>query len=227
MLKILVVDDNIDLSIGLSNYLQSEGYQVSVCHDGCLALSIIDNLRPNLIILDMMLPLTDSYQIIKQIRKRYIESRVLCLSSQGEEIDKVRALRSGADDYLMKPFGLMEMAARVEALFRRFLNRPHQNLDLLFLYDIKVYTKAKQVVKSGVTVDLTPKEFQLLLFLLDNPNVVHSRSILLQQVWGHMANVNSRTVDTHISELRKKLKCRNQKQKFIITVPKSGYKLVY
>lgn len=227
MIKILVVEDNKDLAIGLSNNLELEGYQVSVCHDGGLALSIIENLQPNLIILDMMLPNLDGFQIIELIQKKSIDSRILCLTARGEEIDKVRALRSGADDYLTKPFGLMELLARVEALLRRDSHKQQQNLDYLSLGDINIFVEAQLVVKSGVNVDLTPKEFQLLLFFLNNPNTVHSRLTLMKQVWGHLSEVNSRTVDTHIAELRKKLESENQKPKHIITIPKSGYKLVY
>jgi len=222
MNKILIVEDNKDLAVGLCNNLQIEGYQVHLCHDGGSAFAIIENLKPELIILDMMLPDIDGFQIIQALQKSNIKSRILCLTARSEEIDKVRALRSGADDYLTKPFGLMELLARVEALLRRNIKIKISN-SLIEVHELKIDIKAKLVFNSNKTINLTPKEYDLLLFMVNNKNKVHSRLELMKHVWGHLSEVNSRTVDTHIAELRKKIEADPSNPNLIITVPKSGY----
>ena len=173
----------------------------------------------------MMLPNTDGFQIIQGLQESVITSRILCLTARSEEIDKVRALRSGADDYLTKPFGLMELLARVEALLRR--DNTSKQSDSIYQFDELIINKdTKHVKKNNQTINLTPKEFELLIFLIENKEKVHSRLTLMKHVWGHIAEINSRTVDTHIAELRRKLEYKATQPRYIITVPKSGYKFI-
>lgn len=225
MTHILIVEDNKELATGLANNLQLEGYDVDMCFDGAMAFNSIQHLAPDLVILDMMLPHKDGFAIIKEIQKTKLTCCVLCLTARSEEVDKVRALRSGADDYLTKPFGLMELLARVEALLRRHKNT-HLRSNIYHFADVIIDLKAKQVRQLGHIVNLTPKEYDLLIFMIKQPNVVHSRITIMQHVWGHLSAVNSRTVDTHIAELRKKLESPNGAHNCIATVPKFGYKFV-
>jgi two-component system alkaline phosphatase synthesis response regulator PhoP len=224
MKRVLVIEDNHDLAAGLESNLQLEGYQVQCCHNGGAALEDIEQFGPDLIILDMMLPEKDGFQILTEIRKTRNETPILCLTARGEEIDKVRALRSGADDYVTKPFGLMELLARVEAVLRRS-SAPGDNTNLGF-GEVTVCIESREVHLAGKEIVLAPKEFELLAALLANPNVVISRQQLMKTAWGHSAAIVSRTVDTHIAELRRKLEVDPANPRFILTVRKVGYRLV-
>lgn len=222
MSRIVLVEDSQDLAEGLINNLEMEGHAVTHVAQGDLALDAIRSARPQLVILDMMLPVMDGFSILAHLRAEDKDTPVLCLTARGAEMDKVRALRSGADDYVTKPFGLMELLARVEALLRRFAaDEP----DRLRFGDVQINIPDRSVKRCGQSVSLSPKEFELLLTLARKPNEVITRQRLMREVWGHGGQVVSRTVDTHIATLRSKLEADPAHPKFILTSWKVGYKL--
>jgi DNA-binding response OmpR family regulator len=224
MIHILLVEDNEDLAFGLQRTLEAEGYQVSVAADGPAGIEAVGRIRPALVILDLMLPGMDGYEVLESIRKAKHEMPVLILTARGEEADKVVGFRLGADDYVTKPFGLSELLARVNALLRRAraLTTP---ADRLSFGAVEINLSAHTVTKNGAKVALTPKEFELLITLLRRPGVVISRPDLLREVWGHQADVLTRTVDIHIAELRRKLEDDPAAPRHLVTVWKTGYRL--
>ncbi|WP_223787953.1 response regulator transcription factor [Marinicella meishanensis] len=228
MTTVTVIEDNRELALGLAANLRLEGYHVTCCHDGAQALQHIDDEQPDLLILDMMLPHVDGFTLIKQLHQAGYQIPTLCLTARSTEMDKVRALRSGADDYLTKPFGLMELLARVEALLRRGTASEPKSAPTpsLTVGHLTINTTQQQVLVLNEPVTLPPKEYQLLLYLLHHPTRAISRQELMQQVWGHQAAINSRTVDTHIAELRKKCQLDGRHNTQIGTVSKTGYQLL-
>jgi DNA-binding response OmpR family regulator len=181
--------------------------------------------KPALVILDLMLPGgMDGYQVLKSVRQARHEMPVLILTARGEEADKVVGFRLGADDYVTKPFGLSELLARVNALLRR-ARAVTTSTERLAFGTVEVNLDAHTVTKNGVRVPLTPKEFELLITLLRRPGVVVSRPALLREVWGHQADVLTRTVDIHIAELRRKLEDDPGSPRHLVTVWKTGYRL--
>jgi two-component system alkaline phosphatase synthesis response regulator PhoP len=230
MPKILLVEDNTDLAYGLQNNLEIDGYEVRVAENGETGLKRARSWAPDLIILDLMLPDLDGYRVLQRLRKEGVATPVLILTARGEESDKVLGFRLGADDYVTKPFGVMELLARVEAILRRSQrgdessNEPVREGDLEVFGSITVDARARIVYREGEEVLLTPKEFDLLLALMAKDGAVVSRLDLLKEVWGHRAAVVSRTVDTHISELRRKLEDEPSTPKHILTVHKAGYR---
>src|SRR6266581_1657826 len=198
--RILVIEDNPDLAYGLRNNLEIEGYEVEVAKDGARGLTRAKTAKPDLI-----------------------------LTARGEEADKVRGLRLGADDYVTKPFGVLELLARIEALLRR-VAEPRKNGGppapaFEKFGDIEVLTPSRTVLRDGSSVALTPKEYDLLIALLRRDGACITRSELLTEVWGYSAEVMSRTVDTHVAELRRKLEHDPASPKHILTVRKTGYRL--
>ena len=225
MKRILVVEDNPDLAYGLRNNLEIEGYDVDVVEDGTQGLARARSGGPDLIILDLMLPSMDGYRVLRALRDEGRRMPILILTARGEEADKVRGLRLGADDYVTKPFGVLELLARVEALLRRTAPPgdgagPPERFGV-----IEVIPASRSVLKNGKTVPLTPKEFDLLLALIHRDGAVATRMELLTEVWGYSAAVLSRTVDTHVAELRRKLEGDPAAPKHILTVRKAGYRL--
>jgi two-component system, OmpR family, alkaline phosphatase synthesis response regulator PhoP len=225
--RILVVEDNPDLAYGLRNNLEIEGYQVEVADDGTTGLARARDARPDLIILDLMLPGMDGFRVLRALREEGRQMPVLILTARGEEADKVRGLRLGADDYVTKPFGVLELLARVEALLRRAAPPDPRNGGAApeRFADIEVVRASRSVLRNGRPVPLTPKEFDLLLALLHRRGAVASRMELLTEVWGYSAEVLSRTVDTHVAELRRKLEADPAAPNHILTVRKAGYRL--
>ncbi len=175
-----------------------------------------------------MLPDLDGYRVLQHLRKSGILTPVLILTARGEESDKVLGFRLGADDYVTKPFGVMELLARVEAILRRVRGPSAldgaEGDDLEEFGDVKIDPRSRIVLRDGVEVSLTPKELDLLLALIRRRGAVASRLELLQEVWGHRAAVVSRTVDTHVSELRRKLEAEPAHPRHILTVHKAGYR---
>lgn len=221
--RILVVEDNPDLAFGLRNNLEIEGHEVRVAEDGPLGAEIALGWRPDLVILDLMLPGMDGYRVLRTIRDAGFESPVLMLTARGEESDKVMGFRNGADDYVTKPFGVLELLARVQALLRRGGNGASASLDQFGA--VRVDRAARTVTRDGQPVALAPMEFELLLALLDRRGAVVSRHELMRQVWGYDASIVSRTVDTHVVELRRKLEADPAAPRHILTVRKAGYRL--
>lgn len=229
MTRVLVIEDNPDLAFGLRNNLEIEGYEVEVAEDGRAGLARARALEPDLVILDLMLPGMDGYRVLHELRDEGRTVPVLILTARGEEVDKVRGFCFGADDYVTKPFGLLELLARVEALLRR-TGRAHGNgtqpgTGVERFGEIQLDVAARTVLRRGEPVPLTPKEFDLLLALIQRRGAVASRLDLLREVWGHRAAVLTRTVDTHVAELRRKLEDDPAKPRHILTVWKAGYRL--
>jgi DNA-binding response OmpR family regulator len=226
MSRVLVVEDNPDLAFGLRNNLEIEGYDVIVADDGPSGLTRAREAMPDLVILDLMLPGMDGYRVLRALRAEGFERPVLILTARGEEADKVIGFRNGADDYVTKPFGVLELLARIEALLRRATGaaRPQASAAERF-GDVEVDRAARTVTRDGIPVYLAPMEFELLLALLQRRGAVATRQELMREVWGHRAAVISRTVDTHIAELRRKLERDPAEPRHILTVRKAGYRL--
>jgi two-component system alkaline phosphatase synthesis response regulator PhoP len=227
--RILLIEDNADLAYGLRNNLEIEGYEVEVAGDGTKGLARARGAKPDLVILDLMLPGLDGFRVLRALREDGHGMPVLILTARGEEADKVRGLRLGADDYVTKPFGVLELLARVEALFRRTA-APRRNGGgpepaALRVGDVEVQTLSRTVLRRGSAVSLTPKEYELLVALLRRNGACATRVELLTEVWGYSAEVMSRTVDTHVAELRRKLEDDPANPKHILTVRKTGYRL--
>ena len=229
MSRILIVEDNADLAFGLRSNLELEGYEVSVAATGVAGLEEARAQTPDLMILDVMLPQMDGYEVLRRFRESNTSTPVLMLTARGEEIDKVRGLRTGADDYVTKPFGLMELLARIEALLRRGPKSPdvddNSKAVPICIRDMEVDLVTRSVHRSGRLIDLAPKEFDLLVELLRHDGAIVSRTELMRSVWGHSAAIVSRTVDTHIAELRRKLGDAADDSPLIVTVRKAGYRI--
>jgi len=228
--RILVIEDNPDLAYGLRNNLEIEGYEVEVAKDGTRGLSRARAMpNPDLVVLDLMLPGMDGFRVLRALREEGHGMPVLILTARGEEADKVRGLRLGADDYVTKPFGVLELLARIEALLRRVL-APKKNggpppPPFEKFGEIEILTPSRTVLREGAAVSLTPKEYDLLLALIRRDGACITRTELLTEVWGYSAEVMSRTVDTHVAELRRKLERDPANPRHILTVRKTGYRL--
>jgi DNA-binding response OmpR family regulator len=225
MTQILLVEDNPDLAFGLRNNLEIEGYKVELAEDGPTGLARAQESAPDLMILDLMLPGMDGYRVLRTLRSGGFTQPVLILTARGEEADKVMGFRIGADDYVTKPFGVLELLARVEALLRRTARVPaHETNGFKRFADVEVDPSSRTVTRAGEPVSLTPMELDLLLALIDRGGAVASRQDLMREVWGHRAVVVSRTVDTHVAELRRKLEPDPAVPRHILTVRKAGYR---
>ena len=228
MSRILVIEDNRDLAFGLRNNLEIEGYEVETAENGRAGLETFARANPDLLILDLMLPELDGFRVLRSLRQQGHSTPILVLTAKGEEADKVRGLKMGADDYVTKPFGLLELLARVEALLRRTgagSTSTSAAMGVQRLGEIEIDPSARTVSRGSQPVDLAPKEFDLLLALLRARGAVVSRLQLMREVWGYSAAVVSRTVDTHISELRRKLEDNPAAPRHILTVRKTGYRI--
>jgi len=229
--RILIVEDNHDLAQGLANNLEIEGYDVDVVHDGAEGLQRARASNPSLIILDLALPGLDGYRVLSLLRAEDNDVPVLILTARSEEADKVRGFRYGADDYVTKPFGLLELLGRVNALLRRAGTVPRTNGtpissgERIRFGDVEVRPSTHGVYRRGFPVSLRPKEFELLMALLRRGGEIVPRLELLRDVWGYDAEVVSRTVDTHVAELRRKLEDDPANPRYIVTVRKAGYRI--
>jgi len=222
--RILVIEDNEDLAFGLRNNLEIEGYRVELASDGAAGLVRARELQPDLIVLDLMLPSLDGYRVLRELREEGNAVPVLILTARTEEADKVRGFRLGADDYVTKPFGVLELIARVEAVMRRSGGGLQPSRAVHF-GDVTIDVPTRTVRKGDRPVALTPMEFDLLLALVKRKGAVVSRLDLLKEVWGHVSTVLTRTVDTHVAELRRKLEDDPSQPKYILTSRKAGYRL--
>ena len=232
MTRILLIEDNLDLAFGSRNNLEIEGYEVETAENGKSGLEAFSRANPDLLILDLMLPELDGFRVLRSIRQQGHSTPVLLLTAKGEEADKVRGLRMGADDYVTKPFGLLELLARVEALLRRAnagtastTSPTLKPLGIQRFGLIEVDPAARTVSRESKAVELAPKEFDLLMALLRAHGAVVSRLQLMREVWGYSAAVVSRTVDTHVAELRRKLEENPASPRHILTVRKTGYRI--
>ena len=206
--KILIVDDDANIAELISLYLTKEFYEVQIVEDGERALQVFDTFQPNLILLDLMLPGMDGYQVCREVRNRS-NTPIIMLSAKGEIFDKVLGLELGADDYMIKPFDSKELVARVKAVLRRFQPvRPETSPSSKIVQypDLIINQTNYSVIYQGQTVDMPPKELELLYFLASSPNQVFTREQLLDHIWGYEYIGDTRTVDVHIKRLREKIK---------------------
>jgi len=207
--KILIVDDDENIAELISLYLTKECFHTHIVHDGENALLALDSFAPDLILLDLMLPGIDGYQVCREVRSKS-NTPIIMLSAKGEIFDKVLGLELGADDYIMKPFDSKELVARVKALLRRYhlpTNTPtNEKGKYVEFPNIIINLTNYSVVVDGETVEMPPKELELLYFLAASPNQVFTREQLLDQIWGYEYIGDTRTVDVHIKRLREKIR---------------------
>jgi two-component system OmpR family response regulator len=224
--KILVVEDDRNLQDTLKYNLAKEGYGVATASDGAEALEAARREKPDLIILDVMLPKLNGFDVCRIIRKEMI-TPILMLTARVDEIDKIVGLEIGADDYMTKPFSLRELLARVRAMLRRskMLTGEGQQASVIQVGDIELDSARRSVIKANKSLDLTLKEFELLSFLMSNKGIVFSRDQLLEKVWGYDFSGDTRTVDVHIRWLREKVEDNPNEPKLVLTVRGVGYKL--
>ena len=227
MTRILIVEDHEDLARGLANNLEIEGFETEIATDGSTGLKRTRESRPDLLILDLMLPEMDGYRVLSELRDAGDSIPVLILTARTAEHDKVRGFREGADDYVTKPFGLLELIGRVHALMRR-AGKSNGRADATTSFrfgDVEICPGTHEVLVNGEPVVLRPKEFDLLMALARRKGSVVGRLELLREVWGYGSDVVSRTVDTHVGELRRKLEKDPAAPRHILTVRKTGYRL--
>lgn len=204
MANILVVEDEESVRELLRLYLEKEGFKVELASDGEEALDKMSRTSPDLVLLDLMLPKKDGWEVCREIRKTsYVP--IIMLTARGEEFDKVLGLELGADDYIAKPFSPREVVARIKAVLRRANSISLSRGRIWETLGLKIDYEAKKVEVKGREINLTPKEFELLWFLVNHPRRVYTREQLLEHVWGYDFAGDTRTVDTHIKRLREKL----------------------
>jgi DNA-binding response OmpR family regulator len=220
---VLLVEDNPDLAFGLRTSLEVEGYDVLHAETGKQGFDRARETAPDLVVLDLMLPEMSGYEVLRRLRRAGCSMPVLILTAKGEEADKVQGFRLGADDYVVKPVGVLEFLARVEALLRR--GQPWSGAGVYRFEDLEVDVDRRTVRVRGLEVDLSPLEFDLLSVLAHRRGKLVSRGELLKEVWGYRSNVESRTVDTHVAKLRAKIDRGGEGPSRIVTVRKKGYRL--
>ncbi len=201
--KVLIVDDDENICEVIKMYLQSSGYDTRVCNDGKEAQEAFTDYKPDLVLLDIMLPHIDGIDVLKWIRKEN-ETPVIMLTAKGDTFDKVLGLELGADDYIVKPFEPKELIARIKAVMRRY-NVDNGSKETLNFPDLSIDVNSYTVVYKGEDIKMPPKEFELLYYLASNKNRVFTREQLLCEVWGYDYPGDSRTVDVHVKRLREKL----------------------
>ena len=229
MTRILIVEDNDGIAQSLRTNLEVEGHEVRIASDGEAGLFAWRSWSPSLVVLDLMLPKLDGLDLLGMMRDDGDRIPVLILSARTTEMEKVRGFLLGADDYVTKPFGLMELLARVDALLRRRAREapsgPDKPVTTFTLSDIVVEVETRLVRRNGALITLRPREFDLLVVLLRHAGRVVTRRRLLQEVWGYEPSVVSRTVDTHIHELRRRLEVDPAHPRHLITLRGAGYRL--
>ena len=226
--KILVVEDEEMIRFGLQTNLELENYIVETAEDGKEAIAKIDSFEPDLVLLDLMLPKKSGIEVCRVIRKLRPQTYIIMLTAKTEETSKVLGLEMGADDYVTKPFSIMELLARVKAFLRRANENNVQvattEEEIVEFYDIRIDFKKYEAFKAGVPLDLSAKEYQIIKFFWTHKGDVIPREQLFKEIWGYDTLPASRTIDNHIGNLRKKLEDDPGNPKMIISVRSVGYK---
>lgn len=224
--RVLLIEDEPGLVMTLTDRLTSENYVVTSARDGESGETRAAEGSFDVIVLDVMLPKKNGFDVCRDLRQRGIATPILMLTARGQIVDKVVGLKLGADDYLTKPFEMIELLARIEALLRRAPARSHASSDAYTFGDVRVEFRRAEVQRAGVAVELSAKEFQLLKYFIEHREVVVSRDELLNEVWGYDAMPTTRTVDVHVAWLRQKLETNPRHPQYILTVHGLGYKFV-
>jgi DNA-binding response OmpR family regulator len=220
---IVVVEDEEAIRIGLRDSLEMEGYAVHTAADGETAVELIFKNKPDLIILDLMLPKQDGYQVCKKVREKGSRAFILMLTAKKEEMDRVMGFNAGTDDYMIKPFSLMELLAKIKAVFRR-IKQERPEGDGFEMGGLSVDFKKYEVRKDGALLEFSAKEFEILRYFLMHPGEVVSRDDLLDHVWGYEVYPSTRTVDNFIVRLRQKLEKDPETPQIIKSIRGVGYK---
>jgi len=227
MQRLLLIEDEATLSLLLCERLEREGYSVTACKDGIQGLAQAMSGAFDLLLLDVRLPGRNGFELCHELRRHSLNVPVLMLTARGNIKDRVKGLKIGADDYLVKPFDVTELLARIEALLRRASNSPPQlNGSLISFGSVIVDLQKKEVLRDGLPITLTAKEFELLRYFVSHPEESISRHALLKDVWGYQAMPNTRTVDFHVAQLRQKLETNPRTPRHILTAHRSGYRFV-
>ena len=227
--KILVVEDDASIRLGLEDTLRAKGYRVLGAARGDEGLALAREHRPDLVILDIMLPDTEGFQVCKALREPRTgvpSARVIMLTARGQELDRIRGFELGADDYVIKPFSLMELLARVGAVLRRAGHGPGPLPTALCFGDVEIDFARQTALKAGRPVELPARAFEVLKVFARHPGLVVSRERLLDEAWGYDKYPNTRTVDNHMVKLRQALEDEPDRPRWLITVHGAGYKLV-
>jgi two-component system alkaline phosphatase synthesis response regulator PhoP len=223
MPSVLIVEDDEAMAVALRDGFKYEGYDVKLARDGAEGLLLATETNPDLIILDVMLPKVSGLDVCKRIRRNGSKVPVIMLTARGQEIDKVLGLKTGADDYVTKPFGFLELMARVEAVMRR-ASGYGEKIETYRFGDVEIDFKRSEASKGKGQLLLSPREFKLLSFLIEHRGEVLPRERLLDAVWGYENVPFTRTVDMHIAKLRKKIEDTPHDPDWIVTVHRVGYK---
>ncbi len=223
MRKVLIVEDDQAMAVALRDGFTYEGYTVQVARDGSAGLRLAQEKGLDLVILDVMLPRMSGLDVCRQLRGAGNQTPIIMLTARGQEIDKVLGLKTGADDYVTKPFSFLELMARVEAVLRRAA-KPSEQIETVEFGDVVVNFKTFEATKGGKAVELSPREFKMMRYFVEHRGEVVSRDQLLDHVWGYDGLPLTRTVDMHIAKLRQKIEDTPGDPHHIITVHRVGYK---
>jgi DNA-binding response OmpR family regulator len=230
MANILVIEDEPNVAIALRDSLESEGHTVQTATDGGEGLRLASvrdgDTAPELIILDLMLPKMNGLEVCQSLRKAGVETPVIMLTARGAASDAAFGLKLGADDYIPKPFDVGELLARVEAVLRRAKRLQRSASEVITIGDVELDLRRLRAAKSGKPLDLSPREFEVLQFLIAHAGETVTREQLLHHIWGEHASLYTRTIDAHITRLRHKLEVDPSNPRHIITVHRLGYRLV-
>jgi DNA-binding response OmpR family regulator len=222
--RVLIIEDEPDMQLGLRDTCEYEGYDVLVASDGETGVELTLKNRPDLILLDVMLPKMSGLDVCRRLRTEGIKTPIVMLTARGQEMDKVIGLEVGADDYVTKPFGVKELLARIRAHLRR--NGSGTSVVQYSFDDIELNFKTYEARKAGKLVEISPREFETLRFLILHEGEIVTRDQLLEQVWGYNVFPLTRTVDNHIAKLRHKLEASPADPRHILTIHRVGYKFV-
>ncbi len=223
--KILIVEDEPDMALGLQDNFEYEGYEVVVARDGEEGVQFANAEKPDIIILDVMLPKMSGLDVCRHLRGEGLKTPIIMLTARSQEMDKVIGLEIGADDYVTKPFGIRELLARIRARLRN-TSQTNSEIESYSFADISINFKKYQATKSGSPLDLSTREFELLKYLVKHRGEAVTRDQLLDDIWGIEDYPFTRTVDNHISKLRQKIEGDSSNPKYIITVHRIGYKFL-
>ncbi len=221
--RIIVVEDEEDVAALIRHSLEPEGYEIEVCEDGAAALDAVRRKAPDLMLLDVMLPTVDGKDVCRILRREY-DFPIIMVSARATEVDRVIGLEVGADDYITKPFGVLELVARVRSALRRASSQAKCRQEVLESGDIRLDRARHEVTVRGRVVELRPKEFALLEALMANSGRVLDRSTLLDRIWGETEYIDHGTVDVHIRRLREKIESSPDRPEYVVTVRGVGYK---